>query len=135
MRFMSKKIVIWPTVPWLKCEKVDPRVGYLVYLADGMYTPSQGVSFSPLFSNAGYQKKAIPLKPVIKRVISLLSCEFFYVLDGTFLSPICSKAGCYFEGKSLRPAEKLLLGVHTLVQLRVKYPPPPLLPPGVSLTQ
>ena len=46
--------------------------GHLVHFADGMCIPSQ-VSFSPLFSKAGYQKKTIFLEPVGRRG-SLLEC-------------------------------------------------------------
>ena len=62
---------------------VCPGGGHLVYLIDGICTPSQ-VSFLPLFSNIGYQKKATFQKLVAKSVISLLSYEFFYILEHSF---------------------------------------------------
>ena len=82
-----------------------------------MCTPSQ-VSFSPLVSNNGYQKKAIFPNSAVKTVISLLSYEFF-----TFrvsFSPIFSKAGYHFEGEILKLAKKLFLEGHTSVQLKIK---------------
>ena len=49
----------------LKCG-VDPRGGgYLVYLSDGD-VPFFRVSFSPIFSITGYQKKANFLEQVVK---------------------------------------------------------------------
>ena len=39
--------------------------GYLVYLSDGDVAFLR-VSFSPIFSRTGYQKKAIFLQPVVK---------------------------------------------------------------------
>ena len=54
---------------------VSSHVGYLVYFAERACTPS-GVSFSPHFSNAGHQKKAIFLKLVVRSVISLLFYGF-----------------------------------------------------------
>ena len=69
---------------------MNSRGGGLVYFADGMCTPFR-VSFSPLFSRAGYRKKAIILKTVVKRgillelvVISNLHSVFVYVLEYTF---------------------------------------------------
>ena len=49
-----------------------------MHFAEWMCTPSR-VSFSPLFSNAGYQKKAIFLKLLVKGVISLFSYDCFMV--------------------------------------------------------
>ena len=61
--------------------------GYLVYSDNEMCTPSR-VSFSPLFSNAGYQKKAIFLEPVVRKSILFGYCVIFpcniYVLEHTF---------------------------------------------------
>ena len=48
-------------------------MGYLVYCADGMCTPSQ-VSFSPLSSNARYQKKSFVL--LLPHEIFALVLEF-----------------------------------------------------------
>ena len=92
-----------------------PRVAYLVYFADGMCTPSR-VSFLPLSSTPG--RKAIFVKSVVKNVISLFSYEFLKLLSILFANFF--KAGYHFEGKILKPGEKVFLGVHTPVQFKVK---------------
>ncbi len=57
--------------------------GYLVCFVDGMFTPSR-VSISPLFSSAGYPKKVILLKSVVKRdilkelTVTLMLCSVFF---------------------------------------------------------
>ena len=76
--------------------EMKPWLGYLVYLADGVCTPSR-VSVLPLFSNAVYQKEANFLKLVVKSVISLLPMKFLRF--AVFCLPICSKAGYHFQGK------------------------------------
>ena len=48
--------------PWLG---IPGRGGYLVYLSDGD-VPFFRVSFSPIFSRTGYQKKASFLEQVVK---------------------------------------------------------------------
>ena len=46
-------------------------------LQAGYFLNPSKLLFSPHFSNAGYLKKKIFLKPVVKRVISLFSYDFF----------------------------------------------------------
>ena len=54
-----------------------PRGGYLVYLSDGD-VPFFRVSFSPIFSRTGYQKKANFLEQVVK------TCQIFVFLSILF---------------------------------------------------
>ena len=56
--------------------------GYLVYLSDGD-VPFFRVSFSPIFSRTGYQKKANFLEQVVK---TCQKRKFCY--NGLFFSPI-----------------------------------------------
>ena len=87
---------------------------WITCFADRMCAPSR-VSFLPRFSNAGYQKKAIFLKPVVKSVVSSLCYELCLLFGICFLL-FFSEAGYQFKGKILKPGEKLFLGV----QLKVK---------------
>ena len=67
-----------------------PGGGYLVYFADGMCTPFR-VSILPLFSNTGYQIRALFLKPVAKReILQEWGC---FLRFGVYFSAIFSKAG------------------------------------------
>ena len=82
---MSKNIVIWPTVhccgvTWCR---VCARKGYLVYLSDGD-VPFFRVSFSPMSSRIGYQKKANFLEQVVK---TCQKRKFCY--NGLLFSQIC----------------------------------------------
>ena len=60
----------------------DPGGGYLVYLSDGD-VPFFRVSFSPIFSRTGYQKKANFLEQVVK---TCQKRKFCY--NGLTFSPI-----------------------------------------------
>ena len=64
-------------LPMLEKGRPKARGLYLIQFADEMCIPSRG-SLSPIYSNAGYQKKTILQKPVVNIVISLLSKEIFY---------------------------------------------------------
>ena len=62
------------------------------------YARLSRVSFSPLFLKAGYLKRAIFLKPVVKSVTPLVSYEFFFTLK-SMLSADFSKAIYHLRGK------------------------------------
>ena len=51
-------------IPYIKARENIPG-GYLVYLSDGD-VPFSRVSFSPIFSRTGHQKKANFLEQVVK---------------------------------------------------------------------
>ena len=59
-----------------------PGGGYLVYIADGMCTPSR-VSILPLFSNTGYRTRALFLNRLEKGNFARMGA-CFYVLEYTF---------------------------------------------------
>ena len=71
--------------------------------------------FHLFFSNVGYQKKEIFLKPVVKCVISLLSFEFFSFWSIFFPLILSKIACCHLEGNILKLVEEIILGVHTPV--------------------
>lgn len=53
-------------------ERVTPGEGHLVHFSDRMCTPFR-VSLSPPYSYAGFKKKEIFPKPVVKNIISVNS--------------------------------------------------------------
>ena len=58
--------------------------GYLVYLSNGEM-PFLRVSFSPIFSIMGYQKKAIFLEPVVKKCQKGKFCWILLSLKSIFV--------------------------------------------------
>ena len=95
--------------------KIAPPGRRLVYLADGMCTPSW-VSFSPLFSNAKYQKKTIFLEPIVTvarsifigRVVISSFCRIFYTFRDILFADF-SKASYHLVAKFLKPGENNFL--------------------------
>ena len=79
-------------------------VAYLVYFADGCAL-LPGYRFASFF-NTGHRRKAIFVKSVVISVISLFSYEFFKFLRILFADFF--KAGYHFEGKILKPGEKVI---------------------------
>ena len=99
--------------------------GYLVYLSDGD-VPFFRVSFSPLFSSAGYRKKAIFLEPVVKRVYFLKTgcCLARFLRFGVYFSPIFSRIGYRSEGKILEPGKNVCLWWAHPRTIESQVPPP-----------
>ena len=91
-----------------------------------MCTPFR-VSFSPLFSSAGYRKKAIFLEPVVKRVYFLKTgcCLARFLRFGVYFSPIFSRIGYRSEGKILEPGKNVCLWWAHPRTIESQVPPPP----------
>ena len=99
----------------------DPGGRYLVYLSDGD-VPFFRVSFSPIFSRTGYQKKENFLEQVVetcqKRKFcynGLLFSQIFVFLS--ILSQIFSGTGYHLKGKILEQGEKIFFRGHIPVQI------------------
>ena len=88
------------------------------------YARLSRVSFSPLFLKAGYLKRAIFLKPVVKSVTPLVSYEFFLRLRVCF-PPIFLKLSIICEGKILKPAEKSTCWSSHPCTIESQVAPPP----------
>ena len=63
---------------------LEPWGGYLVYLSDGDVSFFR-VSFSPIFSRTGYQKKANFLEQVVKTCQKRKFCYNGYLLSQIFV--------------------------------------------------
>ena len=85
--------------------------GYLVYLSDGG-VPFFRVSFSPIFSRTGYQRKANFLEQVVKTCQKRKFCyngslfsQIFVFLSILFTD--FSRTGCHLKAKILEQGEKI----------------------------
>ena len=100
---------------------VSPGGGYLVYLSDGD-VPFFRVSFSPIFSRTGYQKKASFLEQIVKTCQKrkfcyngLLFSQIFVFLSILFTD--FSRTGYHLKAKILEQGEKDLFRWHIPVQI------------------
>ena len=85
--------------------------------------PFVRVSFSPIFSRTGYQKKANFLEQVVKTCQKRkfcyngsLVCQIFVFLS-TILSQIFSRTGYHLKAKILEQGEKIFFRGHIPVQI------------------
>ena len=115
------------------CDRPPPG-GYFVYLVDGDM-PFFWVSFSPVFSRAGYQSKDVFLEQVVKKAHFLRAGYYFsnprfgfygFVNLSEFIQlshGLCSnflRTGYRFQGKILEQVKIFVVG--TPLYKRVKYP-------------